>query len=55
MFASSTGGPLDPSNVFARVLKSARKAAGLDWVGFHAFRHTAATMLFRAGLNAKQV
>jgi hypothetical protein len=26
-----------------------------SWVGFHTFRHTCATMLFRKGLNAKQV
>ena len=25
------------------------------WVGFHAFRHTCATSLFSAGLNARQV
>src|SRR5215831_16313706 len=25
------------------------------WVGFHTFRHTCATILFRHGLNAKQV
>jgi hypothetical protein len=25
------------------------------WVGFHPFRHTCATMLFRAGWNAPQV
>jgi integrase len=29
--------------------------AGVPWVSFHTFRHTAATMLFRSGLNAKQV
>jgi len=27
----------------------------VPWVGFHTFRHTCATMLFRHGLNAKQV
>ena len=26
-----------------------------SWVGFHTFRHTCATTLFRRGLNAKQV
>ena len=26
-----------------------------SWVGFHTFRHTAATLLFKGGLNAKQV
>ncbi len=26
-----------------------------SWVGFHSFRHTCASMLFRRGYNAKQV
>jgi hypothetical protein len=51
-----------------RVLKPAAVAAGLGewvrdgarrradtWVGFHTFRHTAATLLFIHGWNAKQV
>ncbi len=29
--------------------------AGLPWVTFHTLRHSCASMLFRAGLNAKQV
>jgi hypothetical protein len=40
--------------VAARVLKPAAKRAGVPWVGFHTFRHTCATMLFRHGPNAKQ-
>ena len=68
MFPATTGAPLDDSNVRARVLKPAAVEAGLGewvhgngrrlaktWVGFHTFRHTCATMLFRHGLNAKQV
>jgi hypothetical protein len=43
------------NNVYTRVLVPARTAAGLPWVGFHTFRHTCATRLFRHGLNAKQV
>ena len=50
----------------ARVLKPAAVRAGLgawvgkparaeSWVGFHTFRHTCATMLFRSGWNAVQV
>ena len=42
-------------NVFRRVLKPAREAACLGWVGFHAFRHTCASMLFAEGRNAVQV
>jgi integrase len=55
VFPSQTGGYLDPSNVAARVLKPAAKRAGVPWMGFHTLRHTCATMLFRHGLNAKQV
>jgi integrase len=54
VFPSKSGGFLDPSNVAARVLKPAAKRAGVPWAGFHTFRHTCATVLFRHGLNAKQ-
>jgi integrase len=40
----------------SRVLKPAAREAGVgDWVGFHTFRHTCATVLFRSGWNAAQV
>jgi integrase len=55
VFHSQSGGCLDASNLAARVLKPAARRAGVEWMGFHTFRHTCATMLFRAGLNAKQV
>jgi integrase len=55
VFASQSGSYLDASNVAARVLKPAARRAGVPWAGFHTFRHTCATMLFRHGLNAKQV
>jgi integrase len=55
LFPSTTGGILDSSNVFSRVLKPAARAAGVPWAGFHTLRHTCATILFRRGLNAKQV
>lgn len=59
---------IDPSNLMTRVLKPAAVEAGVGrwiktakgrraetWVGFHTFRHTCATMLFRGGWNAVQV
>jgi integrase len=55
VFASRAGTALDAHNVFARVLKPAARRAGVPWAGFHTFRHTCATSLFRYGLNAKQV
>ena len=55
LFPSRAGTPLDASNLMASVLKPAARRAGVPWAGFHTLRHTCATMLFRAGLNAKQV
>jgi integrase len=55
MFASSSGGYLDSANVLRRVVKPAARSAGVPWAGLHTLRHTCATMLFRRGLNAKQV
>jgi integrase len=55
VFPSLVGSCLDQQKVRNRVLFPARKKAGLPWVGFHAFRHTCATMLFAEGRNAVQV
>jgi integrase len=55
VFPSSTGTVIDSSKLMSRVLKKAGRRAGVPWVGFHTFRHTCATTLFRRGLNAKQV
>lgn len=54
LFTTHDGTPLDAKNLAARVLKPAAKRAGVPWVGFHTFRHTCATTLFRHGINAKQ-
>jgi hypothetical protein len=55
VFAAGNGSPLMPSNVFRRVLQPAREEACLPWVGFHAFRHTCASMLFAQDRNVVQV
>jgi len=55
LFTSEKGQRLDHSNLLSRVLKPAARAAGLGEIGFHVFRHTRATLLFRAGWNAAQV
>jgi integrase len=68
VFTSGRGTRIDPSNLMSRVLKPAAVRAGVgewkrdvlklravSWVGFQTFRHTCATMLFRAGSNAAQV
>jgi len=68
VFTVAGGGRVDASNLMQRVLKPAAVEAGLgewvtngrklraeSWVGFHTFRHTCATILFRRGWNAVQV
>jgi integrase len=55
VFPAANRSPLMPNNVFRRVLQPARQAANLPWVGFHAFRHTCASILFAEGGNAVQV
>ena len=69
VFTSEQGGRVDQSNLMTRVLKPAAVTAGLgkwietpkkgkraeSWIGFHTFRHTCASMLFRAGWSAPQV
>jgi integrase len=69
VFTAAGGSRIDPSNLMSRVLKPAAVEAELgewfrdergqlrasSWVGFHTFRHTCATILFRRGWNAVQV
>jgi integrase len=55
VFATRAGTPLDYACVYNRVFKPAARRAGVPWAAFHTLRHTCATMLFRNGLNAKQV
>jgi integrase len=55
VFPPATGTVLDASNLMRRVLKPAARTAGVPWAGFHTFRHTCATRLFRRGVNAVQV
>lgn len=55
MFATVTGKPLDPDNLGARVLAPACEEAGVEWAGFHTFRHTIASRLFDQGRNVVQV
>ncbi len=55
VFASSVGTLLDPDNLAERILAPACAEAGVEWAGFHTFRHTAASRLFAAGRNPVQV
>ncbi|HET6867492.1 MAG TPA: tyrosine-type recombinase/integrase, partial [Solirubrobacteraceae bacterium] len=54
VFRSSVGTPLDPDNLAERVLALACAEAGVEWAGFHTFRHTVASRLFAPGRNAVQ-
>jgi integrase len=55
LFPSRVGTHLNGENLLGRFLKPAARRAGVPWAGFHTLRHTCASMLFRAGWNAKQV
>jgi integrase len=55
VFASRTGTPYRPNNLIRRTLKPAAEEAGAPWAGFHAFRHTCASMLIAEGRNVVQV
>ena len=54
-FVSSAGTLLDPDNLSLRVLAPACAEAGVEWAGFHTFRHTVASRLFAEGRNVVQV
>lgn len=55
VFESPLGGPYDPAHLHHRVLAPACAEAGVEWAGFHTFRHTVASRMFAAGRNAVQV
>ncbi|TDD90301.1 site-specific integrase [Saccharopolyspora karakumensis] len=55
IFTNTQGGYLNASNLTNRVWVPFRKRAGFEWVTFHTFRKTVATLLDDAGLTARQV
>jgi len=55
VFATLTGRMLDRDNLHDRVLRPACIAAGVEWAGFHTFRHTVASRMFEAGRTAVAV
>lgn len=55
VFVTTTGTVLDPDNLHERVLSPALAEAGVEWAGFHTFRHTVASRLFAEGRNVVQV
>jgi integrase len=55
LWPNTRGGWLHRNNLDSRVLALVVEALGLDWVGFHSFRHTCASLLFANGKSIKQV
>ena len=55
VFCASNGAILRHENVTRRILKPTAEEVGVPWAGLHTFRHTAASLSFAAGRNAKQV
>ncbi|MGA8364205.1 MAG: site-specific integrase, partial [Solirubrobacteraceae bacterium] len=51
VFPNGKGGALAPDNIRSRVLLPAIERAGVPRVGFHAFRHTCASLLIERGLS----
>jgi integrase len=51
VFRGPRGAPINPNNTRYRVLAPALERAGLPRVGFHALRHTCASLLIERGLS----
>jgi integrase len=55
VFPSLAGTPLDPDNIRARVLKPIMEEVGAPWAGWHALRHTFASLQIAQGANVLQL
>lgn len=55
LWATKRGKPLEAHNLRTRVLRPAVTALGMEWVGFHTFRHTCVSLLFAGGKDVKVV
>jgi integrase len=54
VFTTEFGGPVDPRNLL-RTIELAASKAGLDGVGVHTLRHSAAVAWLEAGVHIKAV
>jgi len=55
VFPNTNGDPLNPGNVRRRVLKPLVEEVDASWAGFHAFRHTFASLHLSRGTNLLQL
>jgi integrase len=55
IFPNSAGGYINAANLTNRHWVPIRKRAGYEWVTFHTFSKTVATLLDDAGLTARQI
>ena len=55
VFTTSTGGPINPSNLRQRSLMPLLKRTGLPHIRFHDLRHTCATLLLLKNVHPKFV
>ena len=51
VFPSTERAPQDTNNLRRQVLKPAAEEADIAWAGFHAFRHTFASLYIERGAN----
>ena len=54
MFTTELGTPVDPRNLL-RLIEGAAKAAGVEGVGIHTLRHSAAVRWLERGVHIKAV
>jgi integrase len=54
VFTNEFGGPVDPRNLL-RVIEVAAKAAGIERIGLHTLRHSAAVGWLEQGVHIKAV
>ena len=54
VFTTEQGGPVDPRNLL-RVVEVAAKAAGVEGIGVHTLRHSAAVDWLESGVHIKAV
>jgi integrase len=54
VFTNEFGGPVEPRNLL-RVIETAAKAAGVEGIGVHTLRHSAAVAWLDAGVHIKAV